>query len=1346
MSAISGLVAIATIIVLPGWHLWLAGTGFWEAPSLLLAILTGVVGSVWLLTLIRLYQRNSDIQSLNQQLHHEIAQRQMIEQSFQESEERWQLALRGNNDGIWDWNVQTNEVFFSSRWKEMLGFADHEITNCLDEWSKRVHPDDLTWVTQAIQDHFTKKTPFYTTEHRVLCKDGSYKWILDRGQALWDAAGCVIRMTGSYTDITHRKQTEVGLRESEARYRRLIQNLNAGFIIHGTAAQILMCNQIACDLLGLSIDQLGKNEYDSSWRFVDENNQPLSPENYPVNQVLATQAPLKNIELGIQKGTQDPHWVLVNAFPEFDRHHQLIQVVVTFIDINDRKRVELERQQTELALRQSEATKQAIIDAIPDLLIRMRADGSYVDFMSKNGFNHLYPSQISAGTTLNQVLPAHLATLRQHYIQQALQCHVIQVYEHEFFLGGEQRHEEVRVVPLPQNDVLVIVRDITGRKQAQAEIQNQKNFLQQVIDAVPSSIFVKDQQGKFLIVNRAASYIYGVPMEEMLGKRDCDFNENLLQSKEFITQNQTVVQHLGPITFPDQEIQDRRGYTRWYQTTISPFINADGQVNGIIGNAIDVSDRKRAETDLQLSEERLKLALEASGDGLWDWNLQTGDIYHSDRYLEILGYQPGEMVLGLNDWKQTIHPEDQPEVLKCLMDHMCDGIHSYACDYRVRGKSGKWQWISDYGKVVVRNSDGKPLRMIGAYRDIRDRKQAEAELRHQKEIFQAIVNHIPFMIVLFNGEGQVELINPAVEQSLGWSLADWQQPHIPAPLDASPDARYQVRSHRLVDTGKWHDFTIQTASGQTLEISWANVLLSNGQSLGIGQDVSDRKRRELALRQALEAAEAANLAKSLFLANMSHELRTPLNVILGFAQVMTHDPSLTQHQQTDLQTIRRSGDHLLSLINNVLDLSKIEAGYSSIDLSGFDLIALLHSLRTMLSERSTAKGLLLFFDIAPEVPQFILSDIQKLRQILLNLLSNAIKFTDRGSVALQVSVEEWRSGAGERRSGGADQPPCPPAPSPPRPLTLKFAITDTGPGIAEDELQTIFDAFVQAKAGRQAVSGTGLGLSISRKLLELMGGSITVSSTVEQGSTFTLTLPVQPCSGVSIEPEQGDRIIMGLAPGQLHRRILVVDDQPENRNLMVRLLAQPGLEIREASSGEEAIHLWQEWHPDLTWMDIRMPGMDGYEATRRIRTLEQGATSIIIALTAQASQSDRTLALAAGCDDYISKPFREETVFLKMKEYLGLEYVYAGLNLSLTPTPKALPHRPLPPGLLDSLPKAWLEALEDAAICGNDRAIAELARQLPPHATELADLLLKLADQFAFEQILHLLHPSPEPP
>jgi len=989
-------------------------------------------------------------------------------------------------------------------------------------------------------------------------------------------------------------------------YRRLIQNLNAGYIVHTPDTRIVMCNPIACGLLGLSLeDVLGKGALDSVWHFIDEAGTVIPPASYPVNRVLANSIPLKNFILGICKPQQPTTWVLVSAFPEFDDHHRILQVVVTLIDITeqqaalrDRQRVEAERHQAEMALYQSEATKQAIMEAIPDLMIRMRSDGTYLDVISNQEVPIINPQQVQNHATVYAVLPPHLAHLRMHHINLALQLGHVQSYEHELYIAGEAFYEEVRVVPLLPDEVLVIVRDMTARKRAEMELQAQKTFLQQVIDAVPSSIFVKDLEGRFLIVNQAAASIHGVSIEAMLGQRDQDINVNRVQANEFSAQNLQVAEQRIPITFPDQAICNHQGDIHWYQTTISPFLDGEGQLKGFIGNAVEVSDRKRAETDL----------------------------------------------------------------------------------------------------------------------------------RHQKEMFQAIVNHIPVMLAQFNAAGHIELANPELEKVLGWSLEDWQQRDVFSLCYPDPDYRQQVLDHMLAADGTWRDWTSQTASGQVLETSWANVRLSNGHFVGIGQDVGDRKRRELALQQAMETAEAANLAKSLFLANMSHELRTPLNVILGFTQLMAHDTNLTPDQQEDLQTIRRSGDHLLNLINDVLDLSKIETGHSALEVNGVDLIALLHSLRQMLMDRATSKGIRLTFKIAPTVPQFILSDAQKLRQILLNLLGNALKFTQQGEVTLEVVASSAHT-----------------VPQDAHDLWLQFAVSDTGSGIAPEEVETIFDAFVQAQSGRQLASGTGLGLTISRKLVELLGGTITVQSTFGQGSTFTVGLPVRPCSGINGGVEAGDRrSITGLAPGQPQRRILVVDDQPENRLLLVRLLAPLGFAVQEASNGEEAVRLWQEWHPDLIWMDIRMPILNGYEATRKIRALDPEPNTIIIALTAQTSQSDRPLVLAAGCNDYISKPFCTETIFLKMQEYLGLEYCYAGaevMSASADNTALPTPTPTIPPVLPTTLPPDWLSALEEAAVCGNDRAIAHLSTLLPPDQAQLATYLIELANQYQFEQILTLVEP-----
>ncbi|MEG4915184.1 PAS domain S-box protein [Microcoleus sp. B7-D4] len=1387
-----------------------------------------------------------------------IADRKQAEAALRESEERWELSVRGNNDGIWDWNVQTNEVFFSSRWKEMLGYEDHEIQNMLDEWANLVHPDDLGWVMQVIQDHFAKKTPFYITEHRLRCKDGSYKWILDRGQALWDDAGNVIRMTGSHTDITERKQAEVALQVSEARYRQLIDNLNAGFVIHATDTSVQLCNETAAELLGFSMDQiLGKPVSDPALHLVREDGSEMPLEEYPVNQVLSSGSSIKNYVLGIKKEIDSCVWVLVNAYPELDRHGQITQVVVTFIDISSRKKVELEIQKTRNFL-------QALLDNLPVAVFVKDAQPKQFgvfQFWNKTS-ERLFgiSAEQAIGKTGYDLFPTEQAIFFDQKDREVFDKGKTEDIIEEVIDSHSLGKRWLHTVEIPIDDeqhqsqyLLCFSEDITARKQAEAELRE----LSEVMKNALSGISKLDVQGRYLYANKAYSDVTGYQPEEMVGmswektvhpdelkklvaaywlmvqegrvevetkgvrkdgsvfykqlvmistydeqhqflghycfmkdisdrkKAELALEKELLRSKTFFNTSLdgvVVMDRVGKVVEASCSFAQMLGYTleetlnlsvfdwdaEWTKEELQLILQRDeviplfetrhrrkdGSVYDveISWNRVeledemmnfcicrDISERKRNEADRQQSEIELKISqarfagiLEIASDAIISINTNQQITLFNKGAEQIFGYA-AEEILG--------------KPLAMLMpSRFADAHHQHISHYAHKGGSARQ--MAERGAIFGRRKDGSEFPAEASIakieingeiifttflRDITARQQAEEALRYQKEMFQTIVDNIPVMIALFDRQGQIELLNPEFENILGWPLEDWQQKNILAECYPDPVYCQNVLEHMLSATGKWKDFTTLTATGQQLETSWANVRLSSGHFLGIGQDISDRKQKELTLQHAMEVAEEANLAKSTFLANMSHELRTPLNVILGFAQVMTHDPSLTPNQKEDLQTIRRSGDHLLSLINDVLDLSKIESGHFTVEESGLDLIALLHSLRNMLAERASSKGLDLCFEIAPEVPQFMLVDAQKLRQVLLNLLSNAIKFTHQGTITLQVSIEA--NGTGELATT--------------RPI-LQFVVADTGVGIAPIELNTIFDAFVQAQAGKLLTGGTGLGLTISRKLLELMGGEISVTSTLGEGSTFTFTLPVSPISGVNVTPEENNRLVIGLAPGQPDRRILVVDDQAENRLLMVRLLTQLGLEVKEATNGQEGVQIWQEWQPDLTWMDIRMPVLDGYEATKQIRAMEDGQNSTIIALTAQASQSDRTLALAAGCNDYISKPFREQTLFLKMAEYLGLEYVYleeetengergtdcfpsyfcsvaSGLSDSLDPT------------LLATLPKEWVVELQDAALCGDDVAIVELVAQLSSDLAQLGSYVTELANQYQFEKILNLI-------
>ncbi|MGF1497092.1 MAG: response regulator [Elainellaceae cyanobacterium] len=604
--------------------------------------------------------------------------------------------------------------------------------------------------------------------------------------------------------------------------------------------------------------------------------------------------------------------------------------------------------------------------------------------------------------------------------------------------------------------------------------------------------------------------------------------------------------------------------------------------------------------------------------------------------------------------------------------------------------------------------------------EVRSRQLAETALRASEEKFAKAfrANPGPMMIATLE-EGHILEVNQTFCQTLNY------------PLEAVLNQRLQrlqlfangasldhllttLRQHHAIRnfecqlvtaTGELRDWLI---SAEVISIRDADCILA------MMMDISDCKQAAIAMEQAKATAERASQAKTRFLSNISHELRTPLNTILGYIQLMQRDARLTEEQQGQLDTINRSSHHLLTLINDVLEMTKIESGQLVLNLTVVDLASLVDTLAGMLNPRAQAKNLRLVFEVAPDVPQYIRTDETKLRQILLNLLGNGIKFTEQGQVSLQVQREE-ASDAPDRQADQTAQ----------QSIGLRFTIRDTGAGIAPEELDGLFDPFTQTETGRQAQEGTGLGLPISQQLVSFMGGHIAVESTVGAGSVFGFTLPVIPASADAIAAPARRRRVVGLASGQPAYRVLVVEDQISNRELLVRLLTLVGFEVQVAVDGQEAIAQHQQWHPHLILMDIRMPVMDGYEATRRIRALSAGQrapsvvpTPKIIALTANAFEDERQVAIAAGCDGFIRKPIQEAEFFASIAEQLGVSYRYAepisGDSLPI-PAPVSMPQE---------LPETVMTELVN--LVGGD--LAFLQDYLQSHIEQLPQLMRTLRE------------------
>ncbi len=623
------------------------------------------------------------------------------------------------------------------------------------------------------------------------------------------------------------------------------------------------------------------------------------------------------------------------------------------------------------------------------------------------------------------------------------------------------------------------------------------------------------------------------------------------------------------------------------------------------------------------------------------------------------------------------------------------------------------------------------------------------DLRESEANYSRIVNTAAEGIWVFDPDYRTTFVNASMARMAGYECGDM----IGRPLsdflfeDDAADHRQKAANLR-VGMMEHYERRFRHRDGHAV---WALISASpvfdaghNFQgTIAMFTDITERKRAEEELKRykdqleesvyrrtvelilSRDEAEAANKAKSVFLANISHELRTPLNAILGFSSMLCREPALSQGQREKLDIINRSGDHLLALINDVLDIAKIEAGRTQLQVAPFDLGAMVRDVADMMQIRAQEKGLRLCLDQSSAFPRYIKGDEARLRQVLVNLAGNAVKFTNEGGISIRVGARE--NGMGR----------------------LVMEVEDTGPGISAEDQQRLFKPFVQlGEAGTE--KGTGLGLAISRQFIELMGGAISVESTPGKGSVFRIEVPVEIVSGAGIgtlERAAPAREVTGLAPGQPAYRILIAEDQRDSQILLNELMARIGLEVKIAENGKECVRLFEEWRPHLIWMDRRMPLMDGMEATRAIRDRPGGKDVKIVAVTASAFREQQQEMLDAGMDDFLRKPYRVEEIYDCLAKQLGVRYVYkaaeaiAGAMVEAGPAPAG----PIA-AKLAALPAGTRQELADALGILDSERIAAIISQVGQTDTELGSLLHRLADNFNYAAILNALTPEPQQP
>jgi len=902
--------------------------------------------------------------------------------------------------------------------------------------------------------------------------------------------------------------------------------------------------------------------------------------------------------------------------------------------------------------------------------------------------------------------------------------------------------QAMQVNAFSEDDVSVLqaiaayIAHIIDEKQKREALTESEQKFKNLAEQTPNMIFI-NQKGRVVFANKKCEEIMGYQREEICSP-DFDFLVLIApEDRDKIKAN--FAKHLrGQETRPlEYALLTKEG--KRIEAILATRLIDYGGGKAILGTITDITERRRAEEEIKKSEERFRLVFESAPDAYYMNDLKGNFIDGNKAAEKLTGYKREELV-GMSFLKlNLLSPEFIPKAAYLLVKNL-------------RGKStGPDEFLlkrKDGSKVAVEISthpvkfQGKTV-VLGIARDITERKKAEQALKENEEKYRTLTENVNIGVYrnTAGAKGRFIEANSALAKMFGCK----NKKEILA-LNVSDlyqsEADREKFSENIIRRGfvRNEETYLRKKDGTPIVCSVSAVAVKDKQGNieyfdGTIEDITERRRAEEELnkyREHLEelvkvrtgelekakiAADAANRAKSTFLANMSHEIRTPMNAILGFSQLMQQDDTLNPQQRKHLDTINRSGEHLMALINDILEMSKIEAGRTTLNPTTFDLRAMLEDLEMMFRVRTDAKKLNFAVEGLGHMPDYVVGDQGKLRQVFINLLGNAVKFTEKGGIVLRVRVNQESSNR----------------------LRLQTEVEDTGPGIPETELNNLFKPFQQTQNGRRAGSGTGLGLAISKEFVRLMGGDITVNSRVGKGSLFKFEVQLRESEPGFVEKKPEFPRVRGLRPGQPKYRILIADDEDTNLTLLSRMLGNTGFETRQTTNGEEAVEMFRAWQPHLIFMDVRMPVMDGYEAIRRIRAGAGGRDVKIVCVTASVFEQDRQEALRAGADGFIAKPFREAVLFETIGKHLGVEYVFSDEAGPAKLLPGAAVMSAMTAEVLSALPEESINKMRDAVTNADFDLMMELVGGVEDHNILVAQELRNLIERFEYAELLELL-------
>ncbi len=1137
--------------------------------------------------------------------------------------------------------------------------------------------------------------------------------------------------SGVYLTGRNQQATLLVLQESESRFRGLYENAVVGFYRTTPDGRIVMANPALLQMLG----------YDSLEELAERNlgEEGFEPE-YPrtaFKECMEREGEVRGLEAAWKRRNGCTLFVLENCRAVRNAGGGILFYDGSVEDITERKLAEA-------AIRESDERYRRLFEAESDAIFLVDCETArFVDAneaaMKLYGYRREEILQLQA-TDVSAEPEKTLSVLATGQTRVSLRWHrkkdgtvfPIELTGSFFESGGRRIH-------------VAAIRDITERQRAEMALQERELQLRLFVMHTPAAIAMLDHNMRYLVTSRRWIADYRLDGQDLTGRSHYEVFPDIPERWKEIHRRCLR----GAIEKNDADMFPRvDGTTDWVRWEIRPWRTAQGEIGGLIIFSEVITDRKQAEEALRQSEENFRAMFELASIGMGQADPFTGRLLRVNKRLcEITGYPAAELLeLRVAD---LTYEEDRERDAELFQGVVRGKLQDYRTEKRYVRKDGTLTWVN-INMAVVRDAGGRPTRTMATIEDISKRKRMEDELRQfnqrleqrviertaeltremterqraeaQLHTLWSAVQQSPTVVMITDPNGAIEYVNPRFEVLTGYAAAEavGQNPRL-LKSGVHPREFYADLWRTLLAGQTWRgEICDRKKNGESF---WKLATIAPVRNpageivhfVSLEEDITERRRIMEELRQARDAAEAASRAKSAFLANMSHEIRTPMNAVLGYAQLLQQRPTLPPDVQEKLAIINRSGEHLMSLINAVLEMSKIEAGRMVVEPVRFDLPALLGELAGVFRLRAETNGLDFVVAGADALPRHVEGDQAKIRQVLMNLLGNAFKFTTRGRVELRVTTRHGLDGA----------------------VWLQAEVQDTGMGIPPEEQDLLFQPFQQTSSGQNLQSGTGLGLAISRQYARLMGGDLTVASRPGHGSTFWFEVPVRVVANASASVSAARRRVVGLAPGQPVIRVLVVDDNSESRNWLGELLGLVGFAVVEAADGREAIRAWESWKPQLVLTDLRMPGTDGYEVARRIKASAGGSDTVILALTAAVFEKDREAVIAAGASDVLTKPVDKDLLFNRIRAHLPVQFRYADEPKPAGGGERAA--RNLTIQSLAGLPAELRSALRSAVRTGESRLLIKLLQEVAALDAPLAEQLEALARNYDYDSLSRLL-------